>query len=190
MRKPVVLVDMDGPLADFDGRYWEICTSLKIPMDATPETQTHRFASDHVIDAHQRRLSRIIVEQPGWFRGLPVVPGAKDGIERLAEVAEVWICTKPLESSLTCRDEKASWVRNHLGEKWEKRLIFAPDKSLVQGDILLDDAIRMQWLDRASWAPVVFPTVWNGEGSEWEKLPRWDWSMNVADLLQECPDAD
>ncbi len=103
------------------------------------------------------------------------MPGAVDGFLELAEVAPVWIVTKPLEANLTCRDDKALWIRQHLGKEWERRLIITPDKSMVHGSVLLDDAPKPEWFGRATWVPVIYPWSFNGLGSEWADLPRWQW---------------
>lgn len=186
--RPVILVDQDGPLADFDKQFWHLCRMANIQMDCEEHEQTARFATEHIVRGSDRAYARRRVDgDRRWFHDLPVVPGAVEGINLLSEVADVWICTKPLEANLTCRDGKAEWVRTHLGLEWERRLIIAPDKSRVHGDILLDDAIRMEWLGRATWQPVVYPTTWNDEGSEWHGLRRWDWSRPVEELLEMCP---
>lgn len=181
--KPRVLLDQDGPLGGFDLKFWERCAENGWPADCEPHEQTHRYQTEHIIDRKHRKAAREMLEQPGWFADLPVIDGARDGIERLAEVADVWIVTKPMESNPTCRDDKGRWIRKHFGEKWEHRLIITPDKSIVGGDILLDDAPKLSWFERATWAPVIFETSWNGEGSDWEGLPRWSWDQPVEDLF-------
>ena len=182
-RRPTVLVDMDGPLADFDAAFYALCHASGWEMHSTLQTQCHRFATDCILDRKHARLAREFVNSSRWFLDLPVTTGAIDGINELAEHADVWICTKPLEANLQCRDDKASWVRRVLGEEWERRLILTPDKSLVRGDILLDDAIKLHWLNTAEWEPVVFPTPWNGCGSDWDGLRSWKWGDPIADLL-------
>lgn len=187
--RPVILVDMDGPLAGFDQAFYELCDRLGFEMNSTLETQTERYATGHVVIPAERKFARAIVDSPGWFIRLPVVEGAVEGLNALAEVAEVWICTKPLEVNPTCRDEKGAWLKDHFGSEWEKRMIIAPDKSLVRGAILLDDAPFPEWFERASWNPVVYPTSWNGEGTAWQGLPRWTWGDPIDSLLQECANA-
>lgn len=182
MTTPLILIDMDGPLADFDGRFWERCAAAGWPMDCEPHEQTARFATNHIPDRSHRAAARRMVDTEPWFRDLPVVPGAVEGMERLSEYAEVWICTKPLEANPTCRDDKAAWLAEHFGDHWLQRLILAPDKSMIQGDVLLDDAPKPEWFDRAAWRPVIFPTSWNW-GAPWDDLPRWDWSDDVDRLI-------
>lgn len=183
MTKPILLLDQDGPLAHFDAHFHAMVAENGWPMDATLETQTARFATDHIPDLVHRKRARRVVNTSGWFRALPVTEGAQEGIQILDKHFEVWIVTKPLEANPSCRDEKAAWVVEHLGRKWERRLILTPDKSMVNGHLLLDDAPKSEWYERATWRPVIFSTVWNGRGSAWEGLPRWTWGDDVEILL-------
>lgn len=107
----------------------------------------------------------------GWFRDLPVIDGAAEGMDALAEVGDVWICTKPMEVNPSCRDDKAAWVADHLGDKWLRRLIIA---------------IPLRWFKSAEWSPVMFATSWNGEGSEWAGVARWKWGDPIEDLLKHA----
>lgn len=183
MSKPIVLVDQDGPLSGFDSGFWEMCAREDITLDCLLHEQRHRFATDHIPDRVQRERAREIVNSPGWFASLPVVEGSVEGLNELAEVAEVWICSKPLDANPTCRDEKAAWLAETYGDEWASRLILAPDKSMITGHILLDDAPKLSWLPRAQWMPVIFSMSWNGVGSDWERLPHWDWTEDIATLI-------
>lgn len=186
MPKPIVLVDMDGPLADFDRQFYDLCATNGWPLHSTFETQCHRFATDCMLDQDHARAARIEVNSTRWFLDLPVVEGAVDGLNELAERADVWICTKPLEANVTCRDDKAAWLARHFGDRWLQRLILAPNKSMVRGNVLLDDAPKLDWLGAAAWRAVIYPTVWNGGGSAWGGLPRWSWGDSVEELLSHA----
>lgn len=185
--RPVLLVDQDGVLADFDQAFFDACMDHAWTWDCEgPHEQRHRFGTDHIIDEHHRKLARHHVNTTRWFRDLPPIPGAIEGINELAEHGEVFIATKPLEANDTCRDDKALWVREHLGGEWEKRMFIAPDKSRLHGTLLLDDCHKMDWIPRATWAPIVFEAPWNGEGTKWDGLPRWSWGQPVEDLLEKA----
>lgn len=182
--QPIVLVDMDGPLADFDAEFFAACERNGWAMDCTIEQQRHRFATDHIPDKAHRAAARAHVDSTDWFRHLPVTRGAIEGMAVLAEHADVWICSKPLEANATCRDDKAWWLAKHFGDEWARRLILAPDKSLVYGDLLLDDAPNPDWYLRCTWRPVIFPTPWNGAGSKWDDIDaRWTWGDPIDVLL-------
>ena len=53
----------------------------------------------------------------------------------------------------------------------------------MHGALLLDDAPKPQWSARATWRPVIYPTPWNGDGTDWGHLPRWSWADPIDDLL-------
>lgn len=180
-----ILVDQDGPLADFDRQFFAACDENGWELDCTLESQSHRFATEHILDHKHRQAARHYINtHERWFHDLPPVEGAVEGINRLAEVADVWIVTKPLEANVNCRDGKAAWVREHLGEEWERRLVITPDKSLVHGAVLLDDAPKLGWLKSATWVPVIFTTPWNGPGSKWGHFQHWSWEDPIDTLIR------
>lgn len=183
MSRPIVLVDQDGPLAAFDRLAYARAAENGWHMDTPEHAQTARYSTDHVPDPEHRKALREMIDTTRWFRELPVVEGAVEGLHALAEIAEVWVCTKPLEVNPTCRDDKAAWLTEHFGKEWERRIIVTPDKSLVRGAVLLDDAPKPEWYDRAEWQPVAYATTWNGPGTPWGDLPRFTWDMGPDALL-------
>lgn len=181
---PILLLDMDGPLADFDQAFYDRCieNGWKLDVDG-PAWQTARYFTDHIPDRSERKQARAMVDAPGWFASLPVTPGAVAGVADLVDVGfDVWVCTKPLDSSPTCVDEKRRWLAQHF-PTLTRRMIVAPDKSLIRGDLLLDDAIKPEWIGRAVWAPVVFSAPFNHSDPRWAGLPRWRWGLNPDRLL-------
>lgn len=190
-RTLTVLLDMDGPLADFDAEFHRRCVAEGWQFDAGvcgPEDQRHRYFTDHMPKRKQRRKAREMVDGPGWFAGLPVTPGAQEGVEELLSRGhQVWVVTKPLATSATCLSEKQAWIGEWFPELAD-RLITASDKSMVRGDLLLDDAIRTQWIPDAEWQPVVFSTPFNGSDTEWAGLPRWTWADGIEALERLVPE--
>ncbi len=181
-----LLLDMDGPLADFDLRFWELCQRHNLDMNITglDDPSRRRFMTDNIVDDQQRKFARSVVDRTHWFAELPVVKGAVDGVLALQTLGvDVWVVTKPLEANPHCRDDKAKWLRTHFGTAMEHKLIITPDKSLIHGAVLLDDAPKLSWFSDASWRPVIFPSVFNGPGSEWGDVPSWGWSDPLSDLI-------
>jgi len=82
--------------------------------------------------------------QYGFFTSLQEIPGAIDGMRKLAKTYSVWILTRPSVLNPLCYTEKRVWVEEHLGLDWCHKLILCPDKSLLKGDYLIDDCI---WKD-------------------------------------------
>lgn len=183
--RPVLLVDMDGVLADFDGALWEGTKDLVEYDIESLEDQRHRFLTDHLGSQFDRRLVRGVVERPGWFRDLPVMVGALEAMEEIRETGvEIWVCTKPLEANPSCRDDKGAWLREHF-PYLEGRMIIAPDKSLVVGSVLLDDAPHPTSIGRALWRPVLFDSVWHRHDARYAGFESWSWRDPVEDLLSK-----
>jgi 5'-nucleotidase len=180
-----LLLDMDGPLADFDGYFWDTVKELGVEsVNADRYTQSRRFATDHITNPAERKFLRWMIERTRWFAELPVTDGAVEGVEALLDAGlDIWVCTKPLDANSHCRDDKAQWLRKHFPSLSDK-LIIAPDKSLIRGDVLLDDAPHLGWLGRAVWRPVIFPSTYNRGGSDWGHLPAWGWGDPVHDLMR------
>jgi 5'(3')-deoxyribonucleotidase len=109
-----IYVDMDDTLCDFMGAY-RLATE-KLPVQAYPQAGVDFF----------RKLSPLL--------------GAVEGIKELARRGhDVWILTRPSVYNPLCYTEKRLWVEDHLGLHWCERLIISPDKSLLIGDLLIDD---------------------------------------------------
>lgn len=183
---PTLLLDMDGPLADFDAKMIDFCDAQGIELDFSKGWR--RFLTDNIPDKRgANRLRNYINDGDNrWFRDLPVTPGAIDGVYELMDYFDVWVCTKPLEACHSCRDDKAAWISRYLPELTDK-LFCAPDKGMIKGDILLDDAPKHKWFTYAEWRPVVFKAPYNGEGTKWEGLPSWTWGDPLNDLLRWVP---
>lgn len=180
----LLLLDMDGPLAGFDAHGWTMMERLGFEMSVAGEhAQTARYFTDHIVSKKEVAHIRGMIESPGWFEALPVTPGAVGGVAELIDAGvDIWVCTKPLERNPTCRDAKGGWLREHF-PMLEDKLIIAPDKSLIHGDILLDDAPKLEWIERATWTPVIFKAAYNDVDSEWGHLLRWTWGDSIGDLL-------
>lgn len=195
MTKPILLLDMDGPMADFDIACWEHMQRSRMELDITEYGQVrHRYITDHLRHEADRASVRRTINHGRWFWSLPVTPGAQMGVELLRDHFEVWVCTKPLEANENCWSDKLAWLRLHFPALAD-RMILAPNKTLVRGDVLLDDAIPRKWIIEADrlpdWTPVVFKAPFNSEfrardngliGSEEVGL-RWEWGMDVERLL-------
>lgn len=81
----------------------------------------------------------------GFFTNLEPIPGSLDMIKQIQEegIYDVWFLTAPSINNLSCYSEKALWIQNHLGPNWLNKLIISPNKSLLIGDVLVDDSLGM-----------------------------------------------
>ena len=113
--KPIVYLDMDGVLCDFDLRHEELL-KRGIPKDE---------AFDH----------------PEAYLDLKPIPGAIEAYNELEKNFEVYILSTASWDNIHSWKEKRIWVEDYLGEPIKKKLILSHNKGLLKGDYLVDDRI-------------------------------------------------
>lgn len=176
------LIDQDGVLAAFDEKLFELCVANGWEFNIeSVKYQSKRYLVDHLPKQHRGRARRLL-EIEGWFRELPVIEGAQEGIEEMFRAGwDVHVCTKPLDSNLFCASEKMAWIQEHF-PSLVGRVMIVPEKNMVKGDFLLDDAPKVRWLGHSIWEPVIFDQPYNREGSKWGDLRRWRWGQSLESL--------
>jgi 5'-nucleotidase len=60
-----------------------------------------------------------------------------------------------------CLPEKYEWIERHLGSDFVSRMIVSKDKTMIHGDILIDDNPKVLGLGPASWKHVIFDQPYN-----------------------------
>lgn len=111
---------------------------------------------DDTICQYRQRHKQLKTENPnlewpqsvkGFFSGLDPINDAIKSVKMLAEHNEIWFLTRPSVKNLHCYTEKAEWIQKWFGEEWLDRLIICPNKTLLIGDILIDDSIYFGNID-------------------------------------------
>ena len=169
----LILLDQDGVLADFERGFrdaWNL--RYRDQMSALPPRARKSF---RLTDDYPLRLSdavRSIYEATGFYRDLPPMPGAREGVHALLEEGhDVRICTSPLTVWRNCVPEKYEWVERHLGADFLQRLIVTRDKTLVRGHVLVDDKPRVDGAEMPLWRHVIFDAPYNASVDG----PRMTW---------------
>jgi 5'-nucleotidase len=171
-----ILVDVDGVLADLEPHFARVWAA-RFPSRALPlETERRHAKIANDLPAAFRDDARRIIAEAGFYRSLPPVTGAVAGFQELAKTfSDVWLCTSPLREFWHSVPEKYEWVEAHLGRRWTERIVLTRDKSLVRGDILIDDNPELRGLDKASWELVLFDAPYNRHVSNLRRLTWGNW---------------
>ena len=167
---------MDGVLADFEGRFLEIWRTRFPDRPFIPLHERRTFSLKDDYPAEHVEDVRDIWYSHGFFRSLAPIPGGRGALEEMAASGhEVFLCTSPLLRWENCVPEKFAWVADHLGEGWTRRMVVTRDKTIVSGDILVDDKPAIEGVSLPTWEHVVFDQPYN-RGKPGRRLASWrDW---------------
>ncbi len=177
----LILIDQDGPLADFERGFLEHWQAqypgeFSIPMDERREFYLREEYPSHLtaqVDA--------IYCAPGFYLDLPPTPGCLEALSALAELGhDVRICTSPLSRYDHCVLEKYRWVEKYFGREFTKRIIVTKDKTIVRGDILIDDNPNIAGVYQPAWEHVIFAAPYN-KGVTDKRRMNW---ANWRDILE------
>jgi len=81
--------------------------------------------------------------QRGFFENLVPIEGGIETVKYLKQSKdyEPYILTAPSEHNPLSYTEKRIWIEKYLGFDFVERLIICSNKSLLKGDVLIDDHI-------------------------------------------------
>ena len=105
---------------------------------------------------------RKIQGETGFFLNFDPIEGAIEALHDLEKDHEVFICTAPLLENYTCCNDKLAWVDAHLGGDWARRTIITKDKTVIDGDFLIDDKPIITGIaNEPIWQRILFDQPYN-----------------------------
>ena len=179
--KPVVLVDMDGVLADFDGATHAYLQANHPEVPIQPRRHFY-YRDDYADPAHIEVLNTLHASE-GFFLNLPPIDGAIQGWRQIEELGyEPRICSSPLRINKWCESEKLLWIEQYLGSKALSSAIIDSNKELYDGIALIDDRPAIKNATHASWEHIVFTAPYNQLTTAQSRLNGWR-DPSLADIL-------
>ena len=144
-RKPIVYIDMDGTLVDF-----------RSGLEKTPREVLEQYRG------HEDDI-------PGIFGKMEPMPGAIEAVHRLNEIYDLRILSTAPWNNPSAWSDKIIWVQKYLDDIFHKKVILSHDKSILKGDILIDD--------RSAHGTSEFEGKWIHFGSS--QYPDWKSVINT-----------
>jgi len=161
MKQIRLLVDMDGVICDLNK---EVLNQLSIYRpdlyEQAPKELTKFYIEDY-FDEEGKKFVNNILREPMFFAFLPEMEGAVDALNELKKEFDVFICTAPLLENSTCASDKFDWVLSHLGYEWTRKLIISKDKTVIDGDFLIDDKPEIDGIQEPIWQRIVYDAPYN-----------------------------
>lgn len=176
MSDKIILVDLDGPLADLEAEFLKRWRD-KFPKEFFIPLENRRefFMNDEYPEHLRKEVSQIIATA-GFFADLPPVSRGIDAVKDIAALGhKVVICTSDIYKNVTGLTDKRTWVQKYLGHEFAKAMIFTRDKTLVRGDYLIDDRPNISGLLVPTWKHIVFDQPFNRQVTDKQRIMT-DWS--------------
>jgi 5'-nucleotidase len=172
-----ILVDLDEVTTQWNKLFAQRTRELFPHIDFPFLKNNANWDMTHGLDATGKAAIQTLMELPGFYRDLEPVDGVVQALnEMVAEGHTVFICSTPYITNPTCASDKVDWVVKHLGKEWGARLILTTDKTVVFGDILIDDKPVITGSHTPSWEHVIFDTSYNRHIDGKRRLSDWtDW---------------
>ncbi|NLG74473.1 MAG: 5'-3'-deoxyribonucleotidase [Chloroflexi bacterium] len=179
-----ILVDMDGVIADFEGSFINLWKQQYPRQAYIPLEDRKTFYLLHQYPQELQPLAMEIISAPGFYRGLDVIPGAVEALHEMVNLGiDVRICSSPARDYHNCVLEKYEWVDEHLGSDWIGRMILTEDKTLIRGDILIDDRPELPGSDTPTWEHVLYDQPYNRAVGNKRRLTWQNWKTVLKEVL-------
>lgn len=178
-----ILVDMDGVIAAWGEAYGQSLDKYGDAAAAIPRHADQRSfnLNEGRTEVEQRIIAAVMVE-PGFYERIQPIVGAKGALKGMLKAGhDVRIVTSPWVSNPTCASDKLNWVVKHYGSHWGPRVIITADKTLVRGDILIDDKSAITGELEPEWEHVLFDQPYNRDVIDKARMVDWDeWPLLVG----------
>lgn len=174
----IILVDQDNVIADQFGLFHARLKERRPDIYATYSGKDNDFQFEKNFAPEFAEEIWAIRREVGFFSALLPVAGAIDALKHISSLGRtVCIVTAPIRT-LHCASEKLEWINAHLGDEWVRRTIITRDKTLVHGNVLIDDSPEVTGTHTPSWEHIFFDQQYNQGGTK----KRLTW-QNYCEVL-------
>ena len=163
--RPTIAVDMDEVIADVMPKFVDLYHARFGRRPGEDE-----LAGRKIYDLEGALDIREALFERGFFRDLPLVAGAREGLEFLRGHLDIYFVTAAMEFRNSFED-KFDWLHEHFAWADWRNIVFCGDKSIVHTDYLLDDHAKNLVTFRGT--PLLFDAFHNREETRFTRLTGW-----------------
>lgn len=181
-----ILLDCDGVLSDFVGHAINTIEVLRATGYTSENFPTWNVAG--VLDPEEQEIAKDVFSSPGWCDAMPAYPGAREAVDRLRLLGEVYFVTAPYPSE-SWMPERAAWLEREMGAT-PRDWVLTHAKHLCVGDAFVDDKLEnvVKWHQHH---PKALAVLWDSIGVplSGEDIPpgvlvTHDWDVLLTELTR------
>lgn len=184
----VILVDMDNTLVDWDSQFYSMMSRLHPHVPLTTRETRINWSIERNYPSQYERAILGLTNEPEFWRTMPPMSGGIEAMKAMVTGGlNVFIVSTPdPQHTARCAKEKFDWVEHYLGQSWKNKVILTADKTLIRGDVLIDDKPNVcQGLHDPSWIHVLYHHAYNSMYTKTPRLERWnDWKQVLLDVIR------
>jgi 5'-nucleotidase len=181
----IILIDLDNTLAEFDAGLLAAWRAAYPSEQFVPLKERRSF---HTHNDYPEALQDKVIElchRPGFILGLQPTPGGIDAVEMMIKRGhDVRFCSSHLEDYKHCVQEKYQWTERYFGMEAIDRIIFTRDKTLIRGDLLIDDKPLITGSLTPTWEHVLYDRPYNQQANDKRRLTWDNWQEILPELKQ------
>lgn len=179
MTERIILLDMDDVLCDLTGSWIQLLNNRHGTNIVREDLSIWHIGRALPLKFPGLTSSDIYapLDEPGMFRNLPIMPGAKEALEEMLTLGWRPVIVTSLPSVKhkpgMVVQEKIEWVEKHLaGLVAPRDIVITYRKYLVRGDVLVDDAGHN--LKTFPGHTLAFDRPWNRKIESTARIDHWD----------------
>lgn len=134
MLRPLILLDVDGVIADFCTSALKVIANLGHGEFLTDDVV--HYTMEHLIPEHAREEFLAELRRDGFCHALAPYDGAGDFVRDLWRYGDIVVVTAPMPGASSWMRERQAWLQRHFGLTY---VLHTHDKHLVHGDVLIED---------------------------------------------------
>ena len=141
-KKPTILFDVDGVLADFLTPTLEFVNKLlrsNYKHDDIKQWDMFESLKSEGIDIEKECFN--YYSQDGYALKLDPYDNCIEPVKHINNISHLYFVTVPIVTSRTWCYDRVSWLKTHFGIN-DEQVLFTHNKSLVRGDLFIDDRIK------------------------------------------------
>lgn len=172
----IILIDMDNTIAEFDIGLLSLWrekypNEYYVPLEKRTTFHPHEDYPKHL----QKQVIEICHSR-GFILNLLPVPGSITAINEMLDLNyDVRFCTSHLNNYEFCILEKFQWIDKYFGSKGVDRIILTRDKTLIFGDILIDDKPIISGQIKPTWEHILYDQPYNRKAKDQRRLNWTNW---------------